>query len=197
MRYLFKAVIGALVAACVLSVTGFYGACEDIRREVFRLHILANSDSEADQQLKLTVRDALLTYTEKLFRDCRNKQESMRAAEEHIEDIRSYAQAVIRQAGYDYPVQAYVTNMSFTTRVYEDVTLPAGRYDALRIVIGSGQGHNWWCVLYPALCLPSVRKEALAEVVSSGEEAIMTGQESYQVKFLLVEWWENLCSLFA
>ena len=121
----------------------------------------------------------------------------MRAAEEHIEDIRSYAQAVIRQAGYDYPVQAYVTNMSFTTRVYEDVTLPAGRYDALRIVIGSGQGHNWWCVLYPALCLPSVRKEALSEVVSSGEEAIMTGQESYQVKFLLVEWWENLCSLFA
>ena len=187
MRYLFKAVICAVAAACVLSMTGFYGACEDIRREVFRLHILANSDSEADQQLKLTVRDALLTYTEKLFRDCRNKQESMRAAEEHIEDIRSYAQAVIRQAGYDYPVQAYVTNMSFTTRVYEDVTLPAGRYDALRIVIGSGQGHNWWCVLYPALCLPSVRKEALSEVVSSGEEAIMTGQESYQVKFLLVE----------
>ena len=196
-RYLWKAVVCAAVMAALLSMTGFYGACEDIRQEVFRLHILANSDSEADQKLKLTVRDALLEYTSELFRDCHSKEESMQAAQVHLEDIRAYAQQVVQREGYAYPVQAYVTNMAFTTRVYEDVTLPAGHYDALRVVIGSGQGPNWWCVLYPALCLPSVRREALSEVVSAGEETMMTDTEPYRVRFILVEWWEGLCSLFA
>ena len=197
MRYLWKSFVCALALACVLSMTGFYGACEDIRQEVFRLHIMANSDSEEDQRLKLLVRDALLDYTADLFRTCRSKQESMQAAKAHIEELQSYAEKIVRQSGYAYPVQVSVVNMPFTTRVYEDITLPAGRYDALRVVIGSGQGHNWWCVLYPALCLPSVQKEALSEAVSTGEEAIMTEQEPYAVKFLLVEWWEGLCSLFS
>lgn len=196
-RYLWKAVVCATVMAGLLSMTGFYGACEDIRQEVFRLHILANSDSDADQQLKLRVRDALLVYTETLFRDCHNKQESMQVAQAHLEDIRAYAQTVVREAGYAYPVQVSVTNMPFNTRVYDGVTLPAGKYDALRVVIGSGQGHNWWCVLYPALCLPSVQREALSGVVSDGEEALMTNSDTYEVKFILVEWWEGLCALFA
>ncbi len=180
-----------------MSLTGFYGACEGIRGEVFRLHILANSDSEEDQRLKLSVRDALLQYTGTLFENCRSKEESIQTAQAHLEDIRTYAQEIIREKGYDYPVQAYVMNMPFTTRVYDDVTLPAGHYDALRVVIGSGQGHNWWCVLFPALCLPSAATKEISSVVSEGEEEIITAGEKYEMKFMLVEWWEGLCSLFV
>ena len=197
MKYLLKAVVCSVILSCLLSMTGFYGACEDIRQEVFRLHILANSDSDEDQRLKLTVRDRVLGYTEELFRNCNSKEESIRTAKANIKEITAFAQSVVKEQGYEYPVKVYVTKMPFTTRVYDQITLPAGQYDALRIVIGSGQGHNWWCVLYPALCLPSASGNELSGVISEGEEEIVSAGEKYEVKFWLIEWWEGLLSVFG
>ncbi len=196
MKYLFRSVVCSLLISCLLAMTGFYGACEEIRGEVLRLHILANSDSDEDQQLKLNVRDELLEYTEKLFSSCRDKQSAVRAARQHIDEIQDFAEKTVKKYGYDYPVQAYVTDMDFETRVYDNITMPAGHYDALRVVIGSGRGHNWWCVLYPALCLPSAKGDELDNAINSGERDIVSGGDKYEVRFRLVEWAEAFFSLF-
>lgn len=197
MKMIFKAVVCGMIISCLMSMTGFCGACEKIQNDVFRLHILANSDTEKDQQLKLKVRDGVLKYTKNLFKDCKNKEESMETAQNRINEIKNYAQQLVYNYGYDYTVDAYVTNMCFNTRVYENFTLPAGQYDTLRIVIGNGEGHNWWCVLYPALCVPSASGNELDEVMNDIEKDIVTDSEKYQVKFKAVEIFESIRSLFG
>lgn len=194
MKTIFRALVCGVLLSAVLSLAGFDGACEDIRQQVFRLHIIANSDSADDQAMKLAVRDRLLEYTGSLFKNCRSKYESIECAREHIDDIRRIACLTVRDYGCDYPVDAYVTKMDFTTRVYDDITLPAGEYDALRIVIGSGQGHNWWCVLFPALCLPECDRNELHNVMTDNEVDVISSAEKYEVRFLLVEWIEGLFS---
>ncbi len=195
MKILFKAFCCAVIISCIFSMTGFSGACEDIESKVFRLHIIANSDSEEDQDLKLKVRDEITTYTEELFANCKTKEESMEAAKNNINSIRSKAREVVKKYGYDYTVNAYVTNMSFDTRVYDDFTLPAGEYDALRIVIGEGKGHNWWCVLYPAVCVPSAQDD-IGSALNDGETEIVTESDKYVVKFKIVEIFESIANFF-
>ncbi len=197
MKYLFKSLVCAFVVTCLMAMTGFYGACEEIRGDVLRLHILANSDSDEDQKLKLKVRDGLLGYTDELFSECIDKNEALRLAQEHIGEIRSFAEKTVREYGYSYPVQAYVTNMSFDTREYGKLTLPAGRYDAVRIIIGKGEGHNWWCVLFPALCLPSAGGNVLGNALDGAEQDIVSGGDRYQVRFKLLEWAEAFFGLFG
>ena len=196
MKLLFKSLICAAVISCVISMTGFYGACGSIEKEVFRLHIIANSDSESDQNLKLRVRDGIIEYTSGLFKNCKNKAEAVKTAEENIGNIRSFAQQIVYENGYDYSTEAYITNMSFNTRVYENFTLPAGNYDTLRIVIGNGSGKNWWCMIYPALCIPSACTVKLSDVFNSPEQDIVTQSDKYEVKFRIVELFENLFSFF-
>lgn len=196
MKLLLKAVCCGMVISCLLSLTGFSGVCNDLEDKIFRLHILANSDSEADQNLKLKVRDEITRYTEELFADCKSKEESMKIAEENIQSIINHAQNIIHKNGYNYSVGAYVTNMSFDTRVYDEFTLPAGKYDALRIVIGSGEGHNWWCVLYPAVCVPSAEQK-INSVLNDEENNIVTESDKYTVKFKFAEIFENICSWFG
>lgn len=115
----------------------------------------------------------------------------MQKAKDNINKIRAKAQEVVNRNGFDQKVDAYVTNMSFDTRVYDDFTLPAGRYDALRIVIGEGEGHNWWCVLYPAVCVPSAEKN-IGSALNESETDIVTESDKYVVKFKIVELWEEL-----
>ena len=197
MRLILKSLCCGVIICCIISMTGFYGACGSIEEEVFRLHILANSDSEEDQQLKLKVRDGVISYTDSLFNSCKSKEEAMALTEAHIEDIRQCAKSIIEENGSDYPVEACITKMHFDTRVYEDFTLPAGRYDALRIIIGSGQGHNWWCMIFPALCFPSAEDKRFDNVMNEGEKDIVEHAGQYEVKFRLVEWLEGVFSFFG
>ncbi len=178
-------------------MTGFCGACEGIENEVFRLHILANSDSDEDQSLKLKVRDGIIAYTGSLLEGCTGKEEAMCCAEQHIEDIRQCAQQIVYDCGYEYDVNVYSTEMYFNTRKYDEITLPAGKYDALRIVIGSGEGHNWWCMIYPSLCLPSAGGEKLDEVLNAGEYDVVKDSSKYEVRFFVVELIEGFASLFS
>lgn len=196
MRIFLKALICSFVVSCVLSINGFYGACSEIREDVFRLHIIANSDSIEDQALKLKVRDGLLEYTEEIFKECNNKEEAVSAANESIDRLRGYAQRIVNDSGYDYPVDAYVTNMRFDTKAYKDFTLPAGEYDALRIVIGKAQGHNWWCVLFPAWCIPASSNNEHNGVFNEKEENIVKDSDEFEVGFRIVEFFEYICSWF-
>ena len=123
---------------------------------VFRLHVLANSNSEEDQNLKLKVRDSLLNYMNGLCSNCSTKQEAISIANEHKDDFQKIAEQTIKENGYDYTAKINIDNFYFPTINYGDISLPAGYYDALRVEIGEAKGKNWWCVMFPSLCFIDV-----------------------------------------
>lgn len=192
-RLLAALAAGLLLTVAVSSVSAFASDCEGIRRSVLRLHILANSDSEADQALKLYVRDRILELDETIFgsaEDLSGAEENARRALPLIEEA---ANAALRQRGSGDTAHAELTHMYFTTREYDTFTLPAGYYDAVRVTIGEGKGHNWWCVLYPPLCLPAAESETeLSDVLTEEQAAIVSGGERYEFKFAAVELYEEV-----
>lgn len=203
MSRLIKAVAMALVLALTFSLCGFAGECGRIRERVLRLHILANSDSEEDQQLKLQVRDAVVAASAGLFDGAEDESEALERAREQLPLLEKTARQIIADAGYDYDVEISLCNMYFTTRFYdgvnggESVTLPAGMYDAVRIVIGEGAGRNWWCVVFPPLCVSAAQESGdsatLDDVLDPEQEEIVTEPGKYEVRFKIVEIFEDLC----
>ena len=197
MKLLIKSLCIAFVLTVIYSVIPFQAECEQISEEVFRLHILANSDSAEDQALKLKVRDALLEYTDMLFDKAADSDEAENIARENLKTLQTVAQNVVYENGYDYKVNAQVVKMYFNTRYYDNYTMPAGIYDALRITVGDGKGHNWWCVMYPPLCIPAAEKvesdEQAAEDYFEAEELdIMKNPDKYEVRFKCVELFRGL-----
>ncbi|MDE6579950.1 MAG: stage II sporulation protein R, partial [Ruminiclostridium sp.] len=200
---------GAAAAVLFGSFSVFAKDCEQMPDKLFRLHILANSDSEEDQQLKYALRDYLLTDMEEIFADCSSAAEAKEAARKNLALITEKSQQFVYDKGYDYTITASVENVYFTTRQYGGFTAPAGNYDALRILIGKGEGHNWWCVMFPPLCLGAVEDY---ESANSDEELFLCKprkirpdsgmseetskrieqDQPVQIKFALFEWLEKL-----
>lgn len=197
MKLIIKSACIAFVLTVIYSMIPFRTECKEISDEVFRLHILANSDEDYDQQLKLKVRDKVLLYTESLFEKARSKEEAENLISNNLQDICNTAQKEVTDNGYDYTVTAQITKMYFTTRTYESYTLPSGMYDALRITIGSGEGRNWWCVMYPSICISSEKSqdEAARETFNDNQYDIVKN-EKYEYKFKIVEIFEKICSYF-
>ncbi len=190
-----KSVCLALILAILFTFTGFTAECEKIPDQLLRLHILANSDSQADQTLKLQVRDRILKESAGMLNGVKNRAEAEKVVAKRLPQIQKTAQAEVYRRGYRYPVKAQMTNMYFNTREYGNVTIPAGMYDALRITIGSGNGHNWWCVLFPALCLPAAEAPSkLEDVLDKDEMHVVKGNDNYIVKFKSVEMYEQFRS---
>ena len=158
-----------------------------IRSDTLRLHVIANSDEDFDQELKLKVRDRVLSETGELFAEVSGKSEAKALAEYSADDIQKAAEAVISEEGFDYPVSVSVTKTWFETRSYDGFTLPAGEYDAVRIVIGAGEGHNWWCVLYPQLCIPGAQNS----LDRYGSDVSFVLGDGYELRFAIVEWIED------
>ena len=194
MKKLHLAVIVGLILSIVASSFGVFASdCANIRNDVFRLHILANSDSAQDQELKLKVRDKILSLEDELFKDAINLEDAKEIASNQLEMIKEIAETEIRAQGYNYEVTVELENIYFTTREYETFTLPAGNYDALRIKIGSGTGKNWWCVLYPPLCIPAATSSAeFDDLLTKNQVEIVENKEKYKFKFAVVEIYENL-----
>lgn len=197
MKLIIKSACIAFVLTVIYSVIPFEAQCSEISQDVFRLHILANSDSEADQSLKIKVRDKVLLFTEDLFNSASSKDEAESIVSDNLQSISNVAYQTVLDNGYDYKVTAEITNMYFATRYYEGYTLPSGMYDALRITIGEGEGHNWWCVMYPSICISSSedKDNKAKEVLDDGEYNIVR-KEQYQYKFKIVEVFEKICSMF-
>lgn len=168
-----------------------------IENEVLRMHILANSDTEEDQSLKLCVRDRLLEKSEGIFGECETLEEMKACAEEKKDEINSIALDVIHEKGYDYTVNTEVVNMEFDNREYGDITMPAGTYDAIRVTIGEAKGKNWWCVMYPPLCLPAAEevtadKKTADDYFDTKQMDMMENPQNYKVKFKCVEWFTSI-----
>ena len=165
--------------------------------QVIRLHVLANSDSEADQALKLKVRDRVLETAEEYFTPGATLEETQAVLTAHLADIAAAGAEQVAEEGYRYPVTVSMEeNYWFPTKEYTDFALPAGNYTALRVVIGEGGGQNWWCVVFPPLCLGSVSETAAQTALTDGfsedQVSLITGEdEGYVVKFKAIELWEE------
>lgn len=198
MRLFRKALFLAVILMMLCTITGFAGQCETISDRVLRLHVLANSDSQEDQALKLKVRDKILECSAYMLDDAQDLNQAEALTEQNLQDIQKAAQEEVYRQGYDYPVKVELTNMHFNTRVYETVTLPAGEYDALRVSIGEAQGHNWWCVMFPPMCLPAAEEsKELQDVLDPGQMEIVEGGSQYEVKFKTIEVLEDIKSWFG
>ena len=164
---------------------------EDISDSVFRLHVIANSDSKEDQDLKYKVRDKLIDYMNNISENCNSKEDVISLAQEHQNDFQKIAEDTVRENGFDYSVKINIGNFEFPTKHYGDISLPAGFYDALRVEIGDASGQNWWCVMFPPLCfidvtsgvVPEESKEDLKENMSDEDYAIISDTESTEMKF--------------
>ena len=187
--------VGSVIIAGMLLCLPFVNSCEELSGDVLRVHILANSDSAADQSLKLGVRDRVLRECSDYFNGCDDKAEAIRITRTHLSEIERIAASEIKRRGFDYPVTAQVGEMYFNTRYYDDFTMPAGQYDALRLTIGDGEGQNWWCVMYPSLCVGAASETEMKDQLDDGEYEVVTA-DKYDFRFKLVEYWEGFRSLF-
>ena len=168
---------------------------DQLAEKVVRLHVIANSDSDGDQALKLQVRDRVLERAEALLRQCESRQDAEKLLESRLFELRRIALEEIRDNGFDYDAVVRLTEMDFPTREYDSFTLPAGKYLALRVVIGEGAGRNWWCVVFPPLCAAAsadVPASALAAGLSEEQVGLITESDGYIIKSKLVEFWEQL-----
>ena len=164
---------------------------------MLRLHVIANSDSEVDQALKLRVRDAVLFAGKNIFSSDDTRDEAIRKINKNRDLLLSAAEEEIKQAGFDYPVRLEIGNYFFPAKKYENLSLPAGNYDAVRVVIGEGAGKNWWCVMFPPLCfvsssigeIPEDAADTLRECLDNDEYALITseGNIPVSIRFKIVD----------
>ena len=172
---------------------------QQLSDKVLRLHVLANSDSEADQALKRKVRDSVLETASAILADCPDRETAEQRLSAALPEIEDAARARIAAEGGKQTVTAELRPTVFPTREYADVTLPAGEYLALRVVLGEGEGHNWWCLVFPPLCAEttsSLSQTAMAAGLTEEEVALITESDGYQLKFKAVELWEKLMAYF-
>lgn len=180
-----------LSAAALFAGLPFASACSEVREDTLRLHVVADSDSERDQAVKLEVRDAVVGVCADLFAGAGGYDGAVQRAGAALPEIERAANAVLAAEGFEYRARAELKRMYFDARSYGEVTLPSGVYTALRVTLGKGEGKNWWCVLYPALCIASSSADALEEY-SEQERTVVLGGERYAVRFKLEEWFREL-----
>lgn len=180
-----------LVIAIISSVVGFGFECKNIRDNVVRLHVLANSDSDEDQRIKLVVRDVLLNCGKELFSGNVNVNNAEKILEKQNAQLTEIANQTLSDNGFDYTAQICLVEEYFTTRFYNNFTLPAGEYLAIKVILGEGKGHNWWCVMFPPLCLPAASENENVDVVlgENGAEIVQNYQK-YEMKFKFIEIYE-------
>ena len=164
---------------------------KDLAKEVFRFHILANSDVEEDQELKMQVKEAVILYMKEMLPAGADRQETKQWGIRHQDEIEEIAECVIEEQGYSYSVRTEVTKSTFPDKTYGDVMLPAGEYEALRIEIGEAKGQNWWCMLYPSLCFTDAvnavveedGKEKLKDTLTEEEYELVTETKKFKIKW--------------
>lgn len=176
----------AIALGMVMNVVGFASDCADVRRDVLRLHVVGASDSQFDQSLKLKVRDAVLKKGGAIFEGTVTADKAEKIITPRIAELKAAAEAVLLENGCDYTVDISVGEEFFTTRCYEDFTMPAGVYTAVRVNIGTAQGKNWWCVMFPPLCLPAAFADADA-FFDDNEMKVITASPEYEPRFKIIE----------
>ena len=169
--------LAGLIGICILAE---YGS-EQYADNVLRLHVIANSNTSEDQALKLKVRDAVGSYMAPKMKEASDVEDCERIVEENMQKITAAAEEVIREEGYDYTVTAQLGDAKFPVKSYGAYTFPAGTYEALNLVIGAGEGHNWWCVMYPNMCFSGEEYEVVDREAKEALEQALTKEEYYSL----------------
>ncbi len=190
-------VIFGLICAILLSFANFEMRCDELRQGVLRLHIIANSDSQADQALKLAVRDEILKNSTDIFKYCDSLDDAITTADAQLEKLNQISNNVIKQSGFDYSAKSSVGDSYFDTRVYDDFTLPAGEYKSLIVKLGKAEGKNWWCVVFPCVCVPTARDAELDDSVSKEAAKTAENASDYKIRFKSVEIYEEIKKIFS
>lgn len=185
-------VLCGLICAIMLSCAQFEAVCQDLRHNVLRLHIIANSDSAADQAVKLKVRDRILEEASYLFENETELSVAEDKAQDNLSLFEEVADDVLQAEGFTYGAEAKIGESYFETREYEDFTLPAGNYCSLIIDLGNGKGKNWWCVVFPAVCIPAASDADLSDSTSEQSAQIAENPERYVMRFKVVELYEDI-----
>lgn len=168
----------------------------ELNKNIFRLHIIANSDSDDDQKLKLQVRDSIISFMEELEKNCETKEDVINIVNSNISNFKNIAQKTIKENGFDYDVSIEIGEFYFPTKYYGNISMPAGMYDAMKIEIGDAKGQNWWCSLFPPLCFTDISSGIIDEEsniklennLNNEEYSIITStSNSYKFKFKLIE----------
>ena len=184
-----------------ISATSYARAISNnLEDSIFRLHVIANSNSEEDQNLKYKVRDNLIEYMNDIASNCKTKDDAIKIANKNINEFYRIAKKTIQENGFNYDVNIEIGNFNFPTKNYGDISIPAGYYDALRVKIGEAEGQNWWCVMFPPLCfvnvssgiVPDESKEILESELSDEEYNIISSNTTdIKIKFKLIEFLQN------
>lgn len=185
-----------LAAALTLFCSWLGGYRECLSGKLLRLHVVAHSDSDADQALKLEVRDAVLDCAAGYLENVSDVRAAEQVLGAHLAELARAGQAVVREKGYDYAVRASLGTSHFPTKTYDGFALPAGDYRALRVTIGAGEGRNWWCVVFPALCVSAASEwqdTAVSGGLSDEDVRLMAEEdEGYVLRFKCLELWDKL-----
>lgn len=200
-KFIFILTFLFFIYICISAYSYVYCISSNLSDAVFRLHVIANSNSEKDQELKYKVRDNLIDYMNKLCKNCTSKEEVIKICNENKSSFQEIAEETIHSEGFNYDTNVTIGNFMFPTKTYGDISFPSGMYDALRIEIGNAQGKNWWCVLYPSLCflnmdsgiVPEESKENLQETLSNEEYNIVSNSDNnyFKFKFKIIELFNN------
>ena len=194
-----KIILSAIIIVAALIGFKSYQKHEiqqSIAHKILRFHVLANSDSDADQNVKKQVRDAVGTYLRPYLEECSDMEMTRKVVNEHMQEVIEVSKDVLRDNGFTYNVTAEITHTDFPEKVYGEYTFPAGEYEALEIRLGNGEGHNWWCVLYPNMCFQGAvyevvdeeADEALREVLTPEEYADVFDSGKLEIRFKFLEY---------
>ncbi len=196
MKMFMKILLTTLLMTVLMSGVGLESTCAQLKEDVLRLHILANSDSPFDQELKMQVRDSIIEEISPLYDGVTTKAEAISITQRNLDVIVQVAADVIAQHNSDYSIAAEITKEHFDTRHYDKFTMPAGMYDTLLIKIGEGKGKNWWCVMYPTLCVGASSNFTMKENLSDDAYSLIT-EDDFVFKFKFIEYFEKISTFFS
>ena len=198
MKKIFKAVAFVMVIGTCIYTIGLVRDSATLKDQILRLHVVANSDSAEDQAVKLKVRDAVLAELEQITANAFDKDEAMGFVKENLNQLQIAADQVLEAHGFSEKTVVTLMEEAFPTRHYDCFSLPAGVYDSLRVTIGEGEGQNWWCVVFPQMCISaaSVEDVAAGAGFSDSLSGAITGDEKYEIRFLLLDWLGGMKNFF-
>ena len=189
------ALISALIFCMIFSMVGFTDSCEEMHENIIRIRIIANSDSDYDQALKIKIRDSVLKASKEIYKDSDSYDLAVDATEDNLDNFLSVAQNTVYESGFDYKVSVDFRKEFFETRVYDDFTLPAGFYETAVFTVGEGKGKNWWCVIFPRVCVGAC-SDRLETTLSKDAAKAAYGGSKFTVKFKTVEIFEKIKKFF-
>lgn len=195
-RALEWSVLFGLLCAVFWSFADFNVSCEELRHNVLRLHIVANSDTAEDQELKLKIRDRILSESGNLFEKDTDLASALETCQNSLDKLEEIANEVIKENGFNYTAEVEIGTAFFENREYEDFTLPAGNYESLIINVGKAEGKNWWCVIFPQVCIPAAGEARLSDSVGNGGVEVAENPQNYELRFKTVEIYESIKHFF-